>query len=199
MAPDHYCYVDRELPDFSVQSNPGVMEEVEVKVEGTVQMPCYMCGIVYVCLVCVCGSRTEHIQICQFFGGFFFAHSLLLPRGGIWKTKLIFLKLLFEQFSSSSFYLQKAFNVPYFEEKKCIRHVFTLSVYLQHKYPSVICVLINTCTVYRHKLAENMDKLLFHVLVNAQAMRCMVFSCASLFPSNAFLSLVKLMARICRG
>ena len=130
----------------------------------------------------------------------FFLHILFSYQGGgLWKTKLIFLKLLFEQFSSSSFYLQKAFNVPYFEEKKCIRHVSTLSVYLQHKYPSVICVLINTCTVYRHKLAENMDKLLFHVLVNAQAMRCMVFSCASLFPSNAFLSLVKLMARICRG
>ena len=81
VAPDHYCYVDRELPDFSVQSNPGVMEEVEVKVEGTVQMPCYMCGIVYACLVCVCGSRTEHIQICEFFGGFFL-HILFSYQGG---------------------------------------------------------------------------------------------------------------------
>ena len=39
VAPTHYCYANEELPDFSVQSNPGVTEEVEVKVEGTVEMP----------------------------------------------------------------------------------------------------------------------------------------------------------------
>ena len=43
-APTHYCFANAELPDFSVQSDPGVTEEVEVKVEGTVEVACCVGG-----------------------------------------------------------------------------------------------------------------------------------------------------------
>ncbi|KAK7103037.1 uncharacterized protein [Littorina saxatilis] len=57
VAPTHFCYANEELPDFSVQSDPGVMEEVEVKVEGA-----ELHGITRVCL-CPCGTESASTAV----------------------------------------------------------------------------------------------------------------------------------------